>query len=139
MNNLLIVFIVVLQMVAGSAARADTAAGAQLKLHGYIVDHQCAGSVQEDPDPTAFLEHHTKDCALMPSCKAEGYSLYANGKWFELDKRGSNLVIDALKASKRNNGFYAEVTGSMQGKVLKVQNVTEIQESQKTQSGKEEK
>lgn len=108
-----------------------------LKWRGYIIDRQCAESVREDSDPVPFLRHHNKDCALMPSCRRNGYSLYASGKWLDLDKKANGLIMQALKLSKRKNGFYAEVAGKMQGKVVKVEKITEIEEPSQTGSGEE--
>lgn len=102
------------------------------KWQGYLLDRQCADSVREDADPKVFIQHHTKDCALMPNCRAKGYSVYVassdNDKWFDLDKKGNDLAVKLLKASKRRSGFYVEVTGTQQDKVLKTQSIKEIEE-----------
>lgn len=99
---------------------------------GYLVDRQCADSVREDSDPKVFIQHHTKDCALMPNCRAKGYSVYVastgNDKWLDLDKKGNDMAVKLLKATKRRSGFYVEVTGTRQDKMLKTQSIKEIDE-----------
>jgi hypothetical protein len=106
----------------------NSAVAAQTTWRGYVVDRQCADSVRDDTDPRVFLQHHTRDCALMPNCKVKGYSLYANGRWFDFDLVSNQRAIRVLQASKRKNGMYAEVSGSLQGKVLTVQSIKEIDE-----------
>ncbi len=64
----------------------------------------------------------------MPNCRARGYSLYSGKKWFDLDKHGNELAFRVLKSSKKSSGFYVEVTGSVQGAVLKTQSIREIGE-----------
>lgn len=115
--------------VATAPALSD---GGRSKWQGYLVDRQCADSVREDSDPKAFIQHHTKNCALMPNCRAKGYSIYVDTperKWFDLDKKGNELVVKLLKASKRRSGFYVEVTGTQKKQVLQTQNIEEIDES----------
>jgi hypothetical protein len=102
------------------------------KWQGYLLDRQCADSVREDADPKVFIQHHTKDCALMPNCRAKGYSVYVasaeTDKWLDLDKKGNAMAVKLLKASKRRSGFYVEITGIRQDKVLKTQSIKEIDE-----------
>lgn len=67
----------------------------------------------------------------MPNCQAKGYSIYATSpecKWLDLDKKGNDLALRLLKASKRRIGFYVEVTGTAKKQVLKTQNIEEIEE-----------
>ncbi|MBX9688621.1 MAG: hypothetical protein K2X27_18070 [Candidatus Obscuribacterales bacterium] len=106
----------------------DAFGAGQGKWQGYLVDRHCAESVREDSEPKVFLQHHTKDCALMPNCRARGYSLYANEKWFDFDKAGNQRAVKILQASKRKSGFFVAVIGTAQGKVLKVASIKEIEE-----------
>lgn len=137
MKSLFAALLVVFQLVIGTAALADQSSAGPTKWRGYIVDRQCAESVREDIDPVSFLRHHSKDCSLMPSCRRDGYSLYADGKWLDLDRKANGTVIQALKASKRKNGFYAEVIGKMQGKVVRVEKIAEVEEPAQNKSGEE--
>lgn len=96
--------------------------------HGYIIDKQCADSVRHDADPSDFIHHHFKDCALMPNCQKKGYSLYTKGIWLDLDSRGNKLAIKLLQSSKRRSAFYVEVIGARQKNILQVKNMKETAE-----------
>ncbi len=134
MKKLMTVFLAMAFLFGASVIPAIS--GVPDKWQGYLVDRQCAESVKEDNDPKLFIENHTKDCALMPNCKAKGYSIYVgyagNSKWFDLDKKGNELAVKLLQASKRRSGFYVEVTGTEQNKVLKTQSIKEIDEPKST-------
>ena len=98
-------------------------------FNGYLVDRQCADAMRQDPDPKTFIQHHTKDCALMPNCRIKGYTLFTTQKkWLNLNKRGSEIAIKLLKASKRTSGFYVEVTGTLDKELLKTDSIKEIDE-----------
>lgn len=117
-------------LIAGYTA-TQAVADVQTKWQGYLIDRGCADSVRDDSDPTAFVQNHTKDCALMPNCRAKGYSIYATSpeyKWLDLDKKGNDLALKLLKASKKRIGFYVEVTGSQKKHELKTQSIEEIDE-----------
>lgn len=117
-------------LLAGYTAR-PALAEAQTKWQGYLVDRGCADSVRNDSDPTMFVQNHTKDCALMPNCRAKGYSIYATSpecKWLDLDKKGNDLALKLLKSSKRRISFYVEVTGVRKKHELKTQSLEEIDE-----------
>lgn len=95
---------------------------------GYLVDKQCADSVRDDSDALDFIRHHTKDCSLMINCRRTGYSLYVKPDWYDLDKHGNKLAIKLLQNSRRKNGFYVDVEGSLKTGVLRVKSMKEIQE-----------
>lgn len=117
----------VLTMAAWSLDLQGLAAG-QTHWQGYLIDRQCAESVRDDSDPKAYVLHHTKDCALMPNCRAKGYALFVDGKWYDLDKRGNELAVKILTASKKKRGFYVRVTAAVQGKLMKVESMKETEE-----------
>lgn len=118
---------------------SDALAADKSQWQGYLLDRQCAEHVRDDSDPKTFILHHTKDCALMPNCRAKGYSLFVDGKWYEFDKRGNELAVKLLKDSKKKRGFYVCVTGVAQGKLLKVQSMKEWQESKPNNNAEKEK
>lgn len=97
---------------------------------GYLTDQKCAEAVKEDSDPIDFLKQHTKDCALMPNCKKDGYVLYCNREWLKLDKNGNNLAVGILKASNGKRGYYVEVKGTRQKDLLKTESIKEVAEPQ---------
>lgn len=135
MNKLLLGSIPVL--AAWSVGFEGLAAG-QTHWQGYLIDRQCAESIREDSNAKAFVLLHTKDCALMPNCKAKGYALFMDGKWYELDKRGTELAVKILTASKKERGFYVRITGAVQGKLLQVESIKES-EAPKLNTGVEKK
>lgn len=98
------------------------------KWRGFILDKQCVNSVRDEASADDFIQHHTKDCALMRNCRASGFGLYAGGKWFDLDKHGSDLALKILSESKKHSGFFVEVRGDLRGKVLKVQSIREVEQ-----------
>ncbi|MBA3991949.1 MAG: hypothetical protein C0469_00385 [Cyanobacteria bacterium DS2.3.42] len=120
---LFVVFGLLLSLTFAAQSQA-----APSRWQGYLIDRQCADSVREDSDPKVFIQHHTKDCALMPNCRAKGYTLYSKHKWLNLDKRGSEIAVEVLKASKRKSGFYVEVTGTLDKELLKTASIKEIDE-----------
>lgn len=103
-------------------------------LNGYVIDKQCAESVRQDSDPTTFIRHHTKDCSLMPNCRAIGYSIYAGGSWFDLDNKGNAIAIKLLQVSKKKSDFFVQAQGKLQGKTLKVESMKEIDKPQRPAS-----
>lgn len=115
----------------------DVVAAGGCQWQGYLLDRQCADSIREDSDPKTFILHHTKNCALMPNCRAKGYALFVDGKWYEFDKRGNELAVKLLKASKKERGFYVCVAGTAQGKVLKVQSMKEGVEPKSNETERE--
>ena len=105
---------------------------------GYVVDKQCADSVRKDHDPTMFIQHHTKDCALMANCRLRGYAVYSKGSWLDLDKRGNELAIQLIKRSKRQSGFYVEIVGMSRQSTLSVKSMKEMKYPPKPHAESEE-
>jgi hypothetical protein len=120
--TLFFLFLVVLIYFASSI---DVIAKVQI-WRGYIIDKKCADSVKDDSNPKSFVEQHTADCLLM--CKGKGYSLYSQGKWFDLDQKGNQLVLKLLRQSKKARSFYVEITAEVKDKILAVQDVKELTE-----------
>ncbi|QQR58771.1 MAG: hypothetical protein IPG59_04540 [Candidatus Melainabacteria bacterium] len=133
MSRFVIVLLTLTVLLETSYAGAEAAE--VRKWQGYLIDRQCADAVREDLDPKVFIQHHTKDCALMPNCRAKGYTLYSKHKWLNLDKRGGEIAVKVLKGSKRKSGFYVEVTGTLKDKILQTQSIKEIDEPKSVKSG----
>lgn len=117
----------------------DALAASESQWQGYLLDRQCAEHVRDDSDPKSFILHHTKDCALMPNCRAKGYALFVSGKWYELDTHGNELAVKLLLASKKKRGFYVRVSGSAQGNLLKVETMRESEEPKPSKSAEKDK
>lgn len=77
-------------------AAATTPAVETVKLTGYIIDNNCAGT-QKPEQLAEFVKTHTKECTLMPACVASGYSIYADGKLSKFDKDSSAKIAEFLK------------------------------------------
>ncbi|HEY9787857.1 MAG TPA: hypothetical protein V6D17_20890 [Candidatus Obscuribacterales bacterium] len=116
-------------MAALLALTDALAAENQKEWKGYLIDRQCADSIRQDNNPKTFVMHHTKDCALMPNCRARGYALFADGKLYELDRKGNELAIQLLSSTKKERGFYVRVKAVSRGSLLKVKSMTESEES----------
>ncbi|OGS43325.1 MAG: hypothetical protein A2539_10585 [Elusimicrobia bacterium RIFOXYD2_FULL_34_15] len=67
-----------------------------IEIKGIIIDNLCAASNNENLP--AFIKTHTKECALMPSCQASGYSIYTqNGQLIKFDIGSNKKIIKFLK------------------------------------------
>lgn len=115
-------------MLAAWSLGIEAVCAGQNHWQGYLIDRQCAESIKDDSDRKTFVVHHTKDCALMPNCRAKGYALFVDNKWYDLDKRGNELAVRILTVSNKKRGFYVRVTGTTQGQVLKVESMKESEE-----------
>ncbi|MGZ6970430.1 MAG: hypothetical protein ACXVID_02060 [Thermoanaerobaculia bacterium] len=84
-----------------------------------VTDHMCFDKVKDAPDK------HSKECLLK--CEKSGYGMIAgegkDKKFVEFDANGNKLTAEALKASKRTDGFKATVVGEMSGNVIKVKSI----------------
>jgi hypothetical protein len=92
---------------------------------GYLVDQSCRASVAGDQDPLGFVRAQTRECALQPSCRKAGYSLFTDGKWFSLDKNGNKMAENYLLACKRTKSFYMLVEGTLIGNTINVAKLSE--------------
>jgi len=61
-----------------------------LTLKGVIIDNQCVGHAGDNI--SEFVKTHTKECALMPSCVASGYSIFADGKLHKFNKESNKKL-----------------------------------------------
>jgi hypothetical protein len=59
----------------------------------------------------AAPEKHTKHCAMQ--CSKSGYGAVVDGKFVKFDKHGSELAMDAIKASDKKDNLRADITGEM--------------------------
>ena len=81
-----------------------------------VVDVNCSKKVAADPDS------HTRACALK--CQESGFGIVTKDKQFlKLDGNGNAQIVAALKASDKKNHLRADVTGEVQGDMVKVSSV----------------
>ena len=88
-------------------------------IEGYLVDKACAAEVIKEGGDAARA--HTKECALMPDCKASGYGLVtADGKFLKFDKDGDSMAAKVLGFTTRKDGLKVVVSGEVQGDAIAV-------------------
>jgi hypothetical protein len=96
-------------LVMSAIAAADT-------WTGTIVDVMCKNS---------DLASHTAKCAV--ECSKGGYGLVlGDGKFVKFNETGNAKALSALKATPKEKDLKAKVTGTLQGDIIKVQEI-EIQ------------
>jgi hypothetical protein len=83
---------------------------------GTVVDVMCKNS---------DLASHTAKCAV--ECSKGGYGLVlGDGKFVKFNETGNAKALAALKSTSKEKDLKAKVTGTLQGDVIKVQEI-EIQ------------
>lgn len=81
-----------------------------------VVDANCSTMATADPDS------HTRACALK--CAASGFGILTHDKKFlKFDAEGNAEITEALKASDRKDHLRVDVSGDVQGDVLKVTSI----------------
>jgi hypothetical protein len=77
-----------------------------------LVDTMCVGKVKADPDK------HKRACALQ--CKGSGFGVLTDGGYLRFDDAGNQKAIAALEASDRKDTLRVDVSGTVEGEILKV-------------------
>ena len=81
-----------------------------------VVDVNCSKKVAADPDS------HPRACALK--CSASGFGIVTQGKQFlKFDAEGNTKIVEALKTSDKKDHLRVDVSGDVQGDVLKVTSI----------------
>ncbi len=116
-----------------AAGMVMSAADTQLTtLQGVMIDKQCSIKAETRVVPGPRLEGgmlvaytHTRECALKPECQRSGYGVftYESNKFVPFDPQGNREALAIFKNSKKDDDFRVEVTGHMQGDVLKVASI----------------
>ena len=109
------------------AGLAVTAPGTST-VKGVIIDKQCSSKAEVRLLPTGIeggmivAEAHTRECALMPACQKSGYGIFTwDQKFLSFDAAGSRKALELIKASKKLDDFEVEVTGTVEGDIIKVE------------------
>lgn len=129
-NSILLTLLGTLLIVASSVAWAHE----KVKLTGYLVDVVCLADHAQDSTDAAKKEEankaaaeHTKDCALMEDCVKSGYGIYADGKWYPLDAKGTELAKSLFQKTTKKDHIKVTVEGMKHdGKIL-VEKLTEAE------------
>lgn len=103
------------------------AQGEKKTLSGNIVDKACSGKVGKAANPQEAAAGHTKKCALSENCKASGYGVYSDGKFYEFDAKGAELAAEALTKTSKDKGAIFKVTGKVSGDKITVESITETE------------
>ena len=93
-------FVIALCFASSLAIAQEEAASVAdaITLKGDIIDNMCAGAHKEGL--ADFVKTHTKECALMPQCKASGYSIFTDdGKLMKFDAESNPLIAEFLTSS----------------------------------------
>src|SRR5262245_3342144 len=88
------------------AGTCSASLAGDLRFAGYIVDRSCGDNLKAQGAAQDSMQAHTRECALNENCSRDGYSLYSKGKWYQLDKKGSELARQAIKSSKTKEGHF---------------------------------
>jgi hypothetical protein len=103
------------------------AQGGKKTLSGNIVDKACSGKVGKAANPQEAAAGHSKKCALSENCKASGYGVYADGKFYEFDAKGAELAAAALTKTTKEKGAIFKVTGKVDGDKIMVESISETE------------
>lgn len=92
-------------------------AGAETFTNVPVVDTNCSKRVADAPDS------HTRDCALK--CASSGFGIItSDNRYLRFDKAGNQQILSQLKSSDKKDHLRVNVSGDVQGDMLKVQSVT---------------
>jgi hypothetical protein len=100
--------------------------GAQIQ--GILIDQTCSSKAEVHivagprlEGGMIVAEAHTRQCALMPECQKSGYGVFTyENKFLKFDEAGSRKALAILRASKKEDNLKVEVTGEVQGDMVKV-------------------
>ena len=93
------------------------------KFSGNLIDAACGNKNKEH---SAKIAGHPKSCALMEACVKSGYGIVtAEGKFIKFDENGDKLALALLKGTKTEKNIQVEVSGTQEGDILKVTDITE--------------
>lgn len=112
-------------LLAGLAAMAFAA---PVQVQGILIDQMCSSKadvrIVSGPRLEGGMivaEAHTRQCALLPACQRSGYGVFTyDNKFLKFDPAGSRKALAALKASKKEDDLKVEVTGVIEGDMIKV-------------------
>ena len=110
-------------LLSGLAAMASAA-----QVQGILIDQTCSSKAEvrivSGPRLEGGMivaEAHTRECALKPACQKSGYGVFTyENKFLKFDEAGSRKALAALRASKKEDDLKVEVTGEIQGDIIKV-------------------
>ena len=101
------------------------------KVQGVLIDKNCSYKAETRVVPGPRLEggiivayNHTRQCALMPECRRSGYGVFTyDNRFLAFDAAGNQKALAFFKQAKQEDNFRVEVTGEIQGDVMRVVNI----------------
>jgi hypothetical protein len=110
-------------LLAGFAAVASAA-----QVQGILIDQLCSSKAEvrivSGPRLVGGMivaESETRECALKPACQRSGYGVFTyDNKFLKFNREGNHKALAALRASKKEDDLKVEVTGEIQGDMIKV-------------------
>ena len=84
---------------------------------GILADTKCGTAVAGD---SAKAAGHKVACALAPSCKASGFGIIADGKFYRFDDAGNKQALALLKATEKESALKVRVEGHFEEELIKV-------------------
>jgi hypothetical protein len=97
----------------------------KMALTGVIVDKMCSANMAKKEDPMAAAAGHTKGCALKEACLKSGLGMFADGKYYEFDEKGTAMAKAALEKSTMDKGAKFKVEGQVTENKMMVAKITE--------------
>ncbi len=100
-------------------------------VQGVLIDKNCSYKAETRVVPGPRLEGgiivayiHTRQCALMPECRRSGFGVFTyDNKFVAFDAAGNQKALAFFKQAKQEDNFRVEVTGELQGDLMRVANI----------------
>lgn len=117
-----------LSLCAPALLASFAAVASAAQIQGILIDQLCSSKAEvrivSGPRLVGGMivaEAETRECALKPACQRSGYGVFTyDNKFLKFDPAGNRKALAALKASKKEDDLKVEVTGEIQGDMIKV-------------------
>lgn len=93
----------------------------KVTLKGALMDTMCYGMHKDDA--ASFAKTHPKACLVK--CKAGGYGVVAEGKYYKFDAEGNKKAGALLEKSTKDKDITVVAEGTVEDEVLKVTSLKE--------------
>ena len=84
---------------------------------GILVDTKCAAGMGGDEAKAAG---HKVSCALAPNCKASGFGIVADGKFYRFDEAGNTKALALLEATEKASALKVRAEGHVMEDMIHV-------------------
>jgi hypothetical protein len=91
-------------------------------VEGVLMDKACSAKAVKEGQKAATM--HTRECALMPPCKASGYGVFtSDNRYLTFDSAGNEKAVAALEKTDKKDNLKVEVSGEIDGDTIKVESL----------------